>query len=65
MSFLMNVARTLYRPVLRSNVTFIGAILGGAIVAELFFEGTTNALWAGFNRVRSSCDISKDIEVEV
>lgn len=61
MSFLLNVARTLYRPVLKSNITFVGFIVGGAVFSELFFENFTNSLWSGFNRGKLWTDVQQSI----
>lgn len=50
MNAAMGVARRLYKPVLRSNVSFMGVILAGAAVGEIFFDGLAERLWKGFNQ---------------
>jgi hypothetical protein len=51
-AYVMKLARRLHKPILSSNITFFGFVLGGAVLAEFFFEGATNLIWNSANQVR-------------
>ncbi len=58
MNVALGIARRMYRPVLRSSVTFVGVVLVGAAIGEIFFDGLAERLWTGLNRGKLFEDLS-------